>query len=1050
MESPGGGGRPASAASTPAPSGGDTDHHLQQHHHHHLQHLHHLQQQQPAGLQWKSAENIFLSSSSSGSILQPPLEEGDDEGGGGSGLREAPSNPHRLVSSVSAYPLPTTNIVSAGMVNATQSPAAITASAAAAASTFTICSTSSSSSASTNSSYHVGMQQAQSPSSSATLNTLPAGHNGTSLPGADHSSSNCVHHASEAPSTTSPSTSPITADPSASLGHSTGGLGGLAPLDLSGIPPITHVTLPTPTENGEGRFSHSPAPSPKPSPTLMPRQTSCDSFEERSTKNDSCGVISREGSIERSITEASFEQQPNDRLPDSVSRSSESSRSVEAPRTPEIGSNINGVIGKERKESRSSDKKSNKAWYKMLNPTYKSRSEDLKRLFKDLPSDERLIVDYSCALQKDILVHGRLYVTPNYFCFYSKIFGWETFVSIKSKDIVAMTKEKTALVIPNAVEIRTEGEKHFFTSFASRDKTYLMLFRIWQNALMDQQMSATELWQWVHSSYGDELGLTSDDDDYVAPSTEDDVKTNTIMHGTDRSCDAPSFNPGHKLFSVDSIEDACVGENGLDVSAVPPVPKNGGIDSETSEQVGTENPKTPSSPTKSPQHHTPLSASPQPNDVLPTDMSDTTDSEPDSKITCLASGELVVCPNLSSHHQGREIINTVYSLPVDAVFTLLFTNSKFMLDLYTARKTTDVIASPWQSNPETNQKLRQVTYTLALPPNSFGPKVSHVTETQVVSPFSKHGEIYTVDAEACNAGIPYADSFFVSNHWCLTRESATETRLSVWSQVKYKKNVWGFMKGVIDKNAYSGVESLLNDINAALLAEVDRTNLKRTRRRRRRVGSKGEPPDVLLPSQVYPDKVKDIHKATQIPARKLTLPTVTTDTSSFSNEGPVRLVVFILIVVLILNALLYYKLWALEDKMFHRPTSYPTLDPAMFRSGTSGASIEEWLRILQQQEALHAAEVERWRKSIEEAAGFLRKAEESLRSLHTSIPPHHASRLQLLLRQIQNLHEAESQRRSPTESNPWSQENNAEMPLKGPSSEEPTSDSVIQNLQREL
>lgn len=44
---------------------------------------------------------------------------------------------------------------------------------------------------------------------------------------------------------------------------------------------------------------------------------------------------------------------------------------------------------------------------------------------------------------------------------------------------------------------------------------------------------------------------------------------------------------------------------------------------------------------------------------------------------------------------------------------------------------TDVVASPWQSNHETNQKLRQVTYTLTLPPNSFGPKVSHVTETQV-------------------------------------------------------------------------------------------------------------------------------------------------------------------------------------------------------------------------------------------------------------------------------------------------------------------------------
>lgn len=61
----------------------------------------------------------------------------------------------------------------------------------------------------------------------------------------------------------------------------------------------------------------------------------------------------------------------------------------------------------------------------------------------------------------------------------------------------AITKEKTALVIPNAVLISTRTEKHFFTSFASRDKTYLMLFRVWQNALLDQPMSPQEMWQWV-------------------------------------------------------------------------------------------------------------------------------------------------------------------------------------------------------------------------------------------------------------------------------------------------------------------------------------------------------------------------------------------------------------------------------------------------------------------------------------------------------------------------------------------------------------------------
>ena len=59
-------------------------------------------------------------------------------------------------------------------------------------------------------------------------------------------------------------------------------------------------------------------------------------------------------------------------------------------------------------------------------------------------------------------------------------------VTIPTKEITAITKEKTARVIPNAIQISNDKEKYFFTSFAARDKTYLMLFRIWQNALLEQ------------------------------------------------------------------------------------------------------------------------------------------------------------------------------------------------------------------------------------------------------------------------------------------------------------------------------------------------------------------------------------------------------------------------------------------------------------------------------------------------------------------------------------------------------------------------------------
>lgn len=96
-------------------------------------------------------------------------------------------------------------------------------------------------------------------------------------------------------------------------------------------------------------------------------------------------------------------------------------------------------------------------------------------------------------------MHGRLYVTQNYLCFYANIFRWETTVTLQWKDVTAITKEKTALVIPNAILLSTESDKYFLTSFSARDKTYLMLFRVWQNALMDQPMTAQEMWQWVRA-----------------------------------------------------------------------------------------------------------------------------------------------------------------------------------------------------------------------------------------------------------------------------------------------------------------------------------------------------------------------------------------------------------------------------------------------------------------------------------------------------------------------------------------------------------------------
>ena len=67
--------------------------------------------------------------------------------------------------------------------------------------------------------------------------------------------------------------------------------------------------------------------------------------------------------------------------------------------------------------------------FKAFINTYKHKNDEFRRLFK-MPVEELLLVDYSCALQREILAHGRVYISLNFVSFRANIIGWETTVSI--------------------------------------------------------------------------------------------------------------------------------------------------------------------------------------------------------------------------------------------------------------------------------------------------------------------------------------------------------------------------------------------------------------------------------------------------------------------------------------------------------------------------------------------------------------------------------------------------------------------------------------------
>ncbi|KAJ3771404.1 hypothetical protein FB446DRAFT_789628 [Lentinula raphanica] len=108
------------------------------------------------------------------------------------------------------------------------------------------------------------------------------------------------------------------------------------------------------------------------------------------------------------------------------------------------------------------------------------RNADFHELFRNIPEGDYLIEDYGCALQREILIQGRLYISENHICFHANILGWITDLSIPIDEIISLEKKMTAFVIPNAILITTRQSKYTFASFLSRDTTYDVIYNIWR------------------------------------------------------------------------------------------------------------------------------------------------------------------------------------------------------------------------------------------------------------------------------------------------------------------------------------------------------------------------------------------------------------------------------------------------------------------------------------------------------------------------------------------------------------------------------------------
>ncbi|XP_042254853.1 protein Aster-C [Thunnus maccoyii] len=533
-------------------------------------------------------------------------------------------------------------------------------------------------------------------------------------------------------------------------------------------------------------------------------------------------------------------------------------------------------------------------------PTYKQKCDEFKKLFKELPESERLIVDYPCALQRDILLQGRLYLSENWLCFYSNVF-WGTKITLTLKDITTMTREKTARLIPNAIQICTSAEKLFFTSFSAREKSYQSVFRMWQNTLLDKPLSSLELWQMVKQHYGNELGLSHEEMESLQVAAETSMQTSlTVKPGGDDGLGRLERSPSLRLPGMEQAPLEASTPQREDLPS-PLGSQNSTNADDSRNTLSQRRSPAPSLDRLAPERVSKRSLLSLDLNANENGVSEESGSESTEDVEDRVS---------LSQVQGRLYLNKVFHISANKMFELLFTESDFTRRFMNVRKITNASFTAWQKDDSGNTK-RSLNYTITISNPLIG-KFSTATENQTLYKESRDGQYYLVDSEVYTHDVPYHDYFYTQNRYYIISISKRKCRLRVYTEVKYRKQPWGLVKSFITKNSWSGIEDYFRQLEAELLEEEAEMNQgggdsgKISGLRRRRRTYSRTLPEHMKPNKQYgqdPEQHRDGNIG----------PTEINGPYRWNMTAVVAGMSLILLILTMMNLGLFFKLWAMED-----------------------------------------------------------------------------------------------------------------------------------------
>lgn len=380
------------------------------------------------------------------------------------------------------------------------------------------------------------------------------------------------------------------------------------------------------------------------------------------------------------------------------------------------------------------------------------RNRDFHNLFKSVPEDDLLIEDYSAALQREILLHGRLYVSEGHICFSSNILGWVTNLVISFDEIISVEKKSTAVIFQNGIVISTMHARNVFASLLNRDATYELII---------------SMWKITHPNLKSTLNGNAVEGGGTGDKTE---KAESVGDGDSAS---------EELYDED---DATDGDGEIEKSV------DGIGDNSASGSDAGDGTKAPSRKTSAAVVGVPL-----------TNGTAKAQESPETAITgAVASADfpgpslhdVTDCGDQASHHE-KLLLDTTIPAPLGKIYSMMFgpVSGAFMRKwLIEDQKSTDLQLEDDKKGLSPDKK--SMTYSYIKPLNgSIGPKQTKCIIAQTLEQYNLEKAV-TIACSTQNPDVPNGNIFVVKTRYCLMWGPSNSTRLVITYAIEWSGKSW--------------------------------------------------------------------------------------------------------------------------------------------------------------------------------------------------------------------------------------------------------------------